>query len=309
MIIENISLTTLRVFDSVFRTRSMSKSSKLLFLTQPGVSQHIKTLEHELEVKLFDRVARRLIPTPHAQRLHEQLSELLKSLSNTLEEAASKEHRELSGEVKLGLPIEVGNNLVLKQLAQWSKIHPRVRVKINYDHIHRQIPLLLDGELDFAITDSYALPKEMNETPLFEENHVLCCHKNYAIERGLNQNSQYKVLKELDYIAYLDGAPIINQWFNFHFEKDIDISPRATIMDVQGVLKLITHELGLGILPLHVLQKQNIDDFIVFSGNKKLLKNRISLVYHSHITQSEEATSLIVTIRNYFTERMNLYNA
>ncbi len=297
MILESLSLTTLRVFDSVFRTRSMSKSAKLLFLTQPGVSQHIRSIEEELEVKLFNRVSRRLIPTSEAVKLHENLSVALKLLSSSLEEVATKDKHELSGEVKIGMPIEVGNNLILRHLAAWAKLHKKVSLKINYDHIHRQIPLLQSGDLDFAITDSYSLPKEMVEVNLFAENLILCCSKDYALKNDLNEKTSLKGLKGLEYITYLDGSPIINQWFQFHYQKEIDLHVKANIMDVQGVLKLIDHGLGCGIIPLHVLQKQDQSHYLIFKGNGRLLKNKISLVYHGNISQSVEVESLIQKIQ------------
>jgi len=45
----------LGVFASVFRNRSFSRASEELRLTQPTVSEHVRTLEEELGVSLFDR--------------------------------------------------------------------------------------------------------------------------------------------------------------------------------------------------------------------------------------------------------------
>lgn len=43
----------LKVFAAVFKNRSFSKASEELHLTQPTISDHIRTLEEELDCKLF----------------------------------------------------------------------------------------------------------------------------------------------------------------------------------------------------------------------------------------------------------------
>ncbi len=59
----------LKVFLSVFRHRSFTAASKELNLTQPSVSIHIKKLEEELGLSLFDKAGRRILPTKEASLL------------------------------------------------------------------------------------------------------------------------------------------------------------------------------------------------------------------------------------------------
>jgi len=63
MLIDQINLNQLRVFESVYRTKSMTHAARELHLTQSGVSQHIKALEDVLTLKLFDRI-KHFINTP-----------------------------------------------------------------------------------------------------------------------------------------------------------------------------------------------------------------------------------------------------
>lgn len=89
------------VFASVFRYRSFSKASGELHLTQPTVSEHVRTLEGELGVSLFDRSGRTIHPTPEAGTLFARATEIIERLRDV--PAALAEHRrELSGQVVLG---------------------------------------------------------------------------------------------------------------------------------------------------------------------------------------------------------------
>ena len=54
----------LKVFQSVALNLSFTKASNELFITQPAISKHIKELESEFEVKLFNRIGNKITLTP-----------------------------------------------------------------------------------------------------------------------------------------------------------------------------------------------------------------------------------------------------
>lgn len=297
--IENISINSLRVFQEVFEKKSMSLASKSLFMTQPGVSQHIKTMEELLETKLFDRIGKKLLATDEAVKLYPEIKSSLDNMEKALFECSSLK-RKLTGHIKIGLPIEIGNNLVLSKVAKWAKEHPAVTLEFNYDHILRQAPLIISGELDFAVTDSYTYPKEINSQTLFNENLVLISSREYAKENDLEEDTHLKQLEKQKFIRYLPDAPIINQWFEFHYKKRPDLNFRVTLMDVRGVLRSVSEGLGIGVVPLHVLKQSRIKNIIIFKGSGKVLKNKISLVHLKDRTLSAQAKSLINSLYENF---------
>ncbi|MEC8625059.1 MAG: LysR family transcriptional regulator, partial [Bdellovibrionota bacterium] len=104
MLIDKINLNLLRIFEKVYETKSMTRASQELFMTQSGVSQNIKHLEEILELKLFDRVKQRLLPTEKASILYENCKKNLRGIEQTLLRVTEKEE-ELMGSVSIGLPI------------------------------------------------------------------------------------------------------------------------------------------------------------------------------------------------------------
>src|SRR4051812_20430381 len=126
MILNNLNLNHLRVFETVFRTRSMTEAGRELHLTQSGVSQHMKALEDAMGVKLFDRVKQRLVPTTHAATLYKACSESFRGLEQAVSQVKSGD-RQLVGTVGIGMPIEFGNNLLLPLIAEFARKHPNVK--------------------------------------------------------------------------------------------------------------------------------------------------------------------------------------
>lgn len=65
-------LKLIKTFIAVYETRSFSKAADQLFISQPTVSVHIKQLEEQLNVKLFDRNGRMFLsPTLNARRFYQ----------------------------------------------------------------------------------------------------------------------------------------------------------------------------------------------------------------------------------------------
>lgn len=88
-----MNFTQLNVFREVMRSGSISQTARKLGRTQPAISLAIKNLEQSLDLKLFERRGRQLVPVPEAQYLLAEASEILdrmtavsstmKSLRNT----------------------------------------------------------------------------------------------------------------------------------------------------------------------------------------------------------------------------------
>ncbi len=64
-----LNLRLLEIFCSVYSERSFSRAGERLLLSQPTISGHIKNLEDQLEVKLFNRLPRTVVPTQAADIL------------------------------------------------------------------------------------------------------------------------------------------------------------------------------------------------------------------------------------------------
>ena len=69
MNIENLDLNLLRLFDAIWRRRSVSQAAEELGLSQPAASQGLSRLRHQLGDVLFHRAPGGVQPTPRADQL------------------------------------------------------------------------------------------------------------------------------------------------------------------------------------------------------------------------------------------------
>jgi len=69
MHLADVDLNLLRLFDAVYRARSVSRAAERLGLTQPAASQGLTRLRTLLGDPLFMRAPGGVKPTPRADRL------------------------------------------------------------------------------------------------------------------------------------------------------------------------------------------------------------------------------------------------
>lgn len=136
---------------SVAETLNITKSAKLLSLTQPSVSQHIKAVEEMLGVKLFVRTNRGLkvtaegqIVIDYAKKMRGLYGVLLKQLED---QKRSVQH------LTVGVTPTAESNAISQVLALYSAQNPSIRITIITDTINNLYTKLKEYEVDFAIIE------------------------------------------------------------------------------------------------------------------------------------------------------------
>lgn len=96
-----MDLHQLRAFIEVARHGNLTRASQVLCLSQPAVSAKIKALEEEIGLKLFERSAQGMKPTPHGELLREEACRTLDA-AHAFMSSARRVNRALTGNIRLG---------------------------------------------------------------------------------------------------------------------------------------------------------------------------------------------------------------
>lgn len=296
MIIDSINLNHLRIFECVYRTKSMTLAAQELHLTQSGVSQHIKSLEDTIGVKLFDRVKQKLLPTTQATVLFKKSNEGLLQIEQVLSELKGGE-RVLSGTVSIGMPNEFGNNILLPLLSRIGKKHKGIRFALRYGATRETNEALLAGDLDFAFVDAFGVDQRLKMEKVYDEILQLCASQDFLKARDVAKEPKEtkELFESFDYIDYAGGEPVLRMWFRHNYPQwNPKLTVRATLMNVIGVSRMILGDFAVGVLPEHFVQNRLNEGrkLFVFKGCGKPLKNSIYLTYLSEKTASHAVQSV-----------------
>lgn len=181
----------LKVFTSVFKNKSFSKASEELHLTQPTISNHIKSLEEEFECKLFDRLGRTIIPTKEAEVLYSHSMDLIVK-ANTLKEAIGEIRKDLTGKLIIGASTIPGVYLLPRIMSEFQKRHPSISFQILISDSRGVIESVSKHELLLGIVGAKLGNEQINYISFVEDELIVVSSPGKKNNRML-----LKELKEL----------------------------------------------------------------------------------------------------------------
>ena len=169
--LELVSLRQLRYFNAAVQASSFNEAARTCSILQPALSEQIAALEVALDIRLFDRVGRRAVPTQHALQLHRRLTASMGDLQAALRTAGERSVV-VSGAVRIGLVQSYGSCWVAPVVRAAQARWPELSVSLS----RRTAPALADGvargDLDFAVSFDPAVRADMEIRSCFTEPFV-----------------------------------------------------------------------------------------------------------------------------------------
>ena len=145
-----ISLQKLEVLTQVIRSGGVGRAAEALFVAQPVVTAHVRTLEERLGAKLFYREGRQIHPTEAGLAVYEWAEDVLtrtRELDRYLGGLADGQQ----GTVALGASMSVGSYLLPPTLAAYRQGHPKAELRLSISDTEHIIDDARRGLLDFAL--------------------------------------------------------------------------------------------------------------------------------------------------------------
>lgn len=149
------NLRDICIFVAAYEERSFTGAAQRENATQSGVSQHMRNLEHALNVQLFIREHGGVIPTPAAANFYKNCLKVLRSHAAAREEVAHFAKCE-AGEVRIGLMPTMTSRILSSALDAFLQSSPNVNVRIVEGYSAHLTQLVQAGELDCAIVPNLA---------------------------------------------------------------------------------------------------------------------------------------------------------
>ncbi|MEG1524986.1 MAG: selenium metabolism-associated LysR family transcriptional regulator [Clostridia bacterium] len=139
----------LESFIAIAKVRSFSKASEKLFLTQPALSNHIRKLEKELGITLFERNNKKTVLTPAGQQFYVSAMEILNQRENALLNLEQYQGR-IDGMLQLATSSVPGQYIMPDLLTGFHKLYPDVTYNLHYLNSTEITDLIVSGDLDFG---------------------------------------------------------------------------------------------------------------------------------------------------------------
>lgn len=160
----------IRAFHLVALEQSVRRAAEVMGLSQPTVSQHLKTLEERHGVRLFEKQGRGLVLTQTGAELFNVTKRLIEQ-AGEVEDLLSGRRHMTAGRLRIisdSPPIAV--RIVARLLAE----HPQMEVSIRKDSVSGIVESLADMRADVGIAVDPLIGSTLRIVPLWQE-HLRAC--------------------------------------------------------------------------------------------------------------------------------------
>jgi DNA-binding transcriptional LysR family regulator len=143
----------LAVFCKVVELQSFTKAGEEMFLSQPTISEHIRSLEEMLGEKLLDRLGKDIFPTPVGKILYGYAQQILQLREEAIQEVA-RFKGELAGRLILGASLDPGTYFLPKTVGSFKASYPSIQIAIKILGITEIVEAVLKGNLEVGLIGS-----------------------------------------------------------------------------------------------------------------------------------------------------------
>lgn len=282
---------------AVAETGSFTRAAERLSLTQPAVSQHIRLLEEELGVRIFDR-AHNTLRLTHDGEIVLRYAKRMMALHNNLRQELMDKKRRVSS-LTVGITHTAESNAIADCLAAYATGQGELTIKVITDSVSNLCTLLKNYELDFMIAEGRVNDPGLNHLMLDTDCLVLVVAPGHRLAKQsivtIEQIKREKLILRSPssntrnlFMASLESQNITLDDFNVILEID----NIATIKD------LIRRGFGVSVLAksacMDELKKKKIAALPIENFS---MMREINIVYTDDFAHPEILPAIIKTYR------------
>ncbi len=244
-----MTIRHLKVFICVCKHENMTKAAEELFIAQPAVSNTISEIEKNYNIKLFERINKRLLLTDEGKALLIKAQEAVSAFNAFEEQALNASKKPL---LKIGSSLTIGKQKLPWLLRNLKESFEEIDFQVSINQTSIIENKILNGVLDFAFIQGKPSSPYI-ESKLVDCNTLIAvCGKKYDIPNELT-------LKELckhDLLLREDES-VSREFLNHIFAlENIVVTPVMESISNQALISAAVQNLGVTIMPEGLLTRQ-----------------------------------------------------
>ena len=173
-------MNSLVVFYEVVKLRSFSKAADVLFMTQPGVSNHVAQLEAQAGHALLKREKGKFQLTKEG-RIVFKYAEKIESLAKELEQTIKSLQQNLKPLLRVGAPPVYSRIVMPYILSSFQKAYPDIMIRLDVGGSDEMVKTVLSTQNDIVVVASTRASKKLYVMPFIKEDLVLITAKKHPL--------------------------------------------------------------------------------------------------------------------------------
>ncbi|MBS1602452.1 MAG: LysR family transcriptional regulator [Bacteroidetes bacterium] len=267
-----VNLEWFRTFKAIYETGSLTGAAETLYVSQPGVSLHLSSLENYVGYKLFDRSSRRLVSTERGKILYNYIQEAI----GKLEEAEEHFHKSTESErptISIGMCFETFQFTLESYLPTLS-----FNVIIKFGEYPEMLDDLDSGVLDMIITPRKGDQKGLEFQPFFKEKIVVIGGSKtdtralHKLVRTGDSCGIHEWLKTQTWYGTAGDMEDLRRFWHSNFGTRPDFKPNFIVPNLSSIIRCLSKGKGVAVVPDFLSKKEMAAGNIrlVWEGNNPI---------------------------------------
>ena len=175
-----MTLQQLKYIVALEQHRHFVAAAKSCFVAQPTMTLQVKKLEEEINLQIFDRSVKPLVPTPLGKLFIDKSKLILREVEE-LKALVNEEINELKGEFTLAVIPTLAPYLIPLFIESFSQQFPDIHLNIMELQTKEIINRLNNNTVDIGILVTPIKEKAIKEIPLFYEPFLVFASKEHPL--------------------------------------------------------------------------------------------------------------------------------
>jgi len=237
------SLRQLEVFLATARYENVTRAAETLAMSQSAASGSLKELERQFDMKLFDRLGKRLQLSELGQQLRPQVESLLEQ-ARSLEQALTGE--EVVGRLEIGATLTIGNYIAVNMIADFRQKNARSDIILRVANTETIAKQVAGFELDMGLIEGELQHPDLDIVHWRRDELVVFAAPNHPLSTSTALSDQD--LLTLPWIVREPGSGT-RQAFDRAMQGILtDLHIGMELQHTEGIKRAVEAGLGVGCL-------------------------------------------------------------
>ena len=291
-----------RTYKAIYDKGTLTAAAEALFISQPGVSLHLSSLESYVGAKLFDRVAKKMVPTEQGKVLYNALCEPLLKLEE-IEKCFQKSTELEVPTINIGMCFETFQHILERHLHTLG-----FNIISSFSDYQNLLRDLEKGSMDLVVTPKKIDIKGIVYESIARETIVLIGSAD--IDKAAFQNKiktkdtsgLKQFLKEKKWYGASSDNEHSKRFWQANFNSLPDFRANYIVPNYKSIINSLCYGSGLAIVPDFLCQKEieNNKLQLLWKGYSPII-NQLYFAYRKNSIYKNQLDEIL----NIFKAEMN----
>lgn len=246
-----MTIRHLNVFIKVADLGSMTAAAEELFIAQPSVSQTIKELEKHYNVRLFERLSRKLYITEEGRQLL-SYARYIVSLFDEMEQKMRQSAE--NSKLKIGASITIGTCILSQLYSRYLLDYPKADIETIVDNTTIVEDMVLKSEIDFALVEGPIHSDDIVSKAFMDDELILICGHNHPF-----RTRQHVLLQDLEgesLILRESGSGTRELFENTMLSRGLDMNIKAVCNSAAAIKNAVICNMGVSVISKMIVEEE-----------------------------------------------------